>query len=202
MFMILVHGTGNLISGLRKQPHTVVLLTVLAATAVTIKLSNLAFSAVVMGFVLVYVWKTSNQRIRGVVHSVLPAVMVCAIWCLRGFVLSGAPLYPSTIGYIPVEWAVPMEKVIDEANWVYSWARRPGTHWSTVLGGWSWFEPWILSISRKGVGVVYPCALFIVASVVTVTMSVFKKGRKLRFVEWAIPLSFDFQPLFLVFHRP
>ena len=128
MFMVFVNGIGHLISGQHEQDHAAMLLIILATTAVTIKLSNLAFSAVIIGFVLAYARKTSRRRIRRVTYFALPAIALCTIWCVRGFVLSGAPLYPSTVGYIPIEWAVPKEKVVEEANWVYSWARQPHTH--------------------------------------------------------------------------
>src|SRR5262249_38007639 len=30
----------------------------------------------------------------------------------------------------------------DEANWIFSWPREPGVHWSKVLADWSWLPPW------------------------------------------------------------
>ena len=186
MFMFFVNGIGYLISGQHEQDHAAMLLVILAATAVTIKLSNLAFSTVIYGFVLTYAWKKSRKRIRRVIYFALPVIVLFTIWCVRGFVLSGAPLYPSTIGYIPIDWAVPREKVIDEANWIYSWARQTHTHWSIVLGSWNWFEPWILKTSKNIIGVIYPFSVFIIFCIFALIISIFKKGRKLEIIELAI----------------
>ena len=188
MFVILAYGVGAWIRGQRKQPFAALFLVVLAATAVTIKLTNLAFSAVMMGFVLAYTWQTTNACIRGGARILLPAIILIVVWCLRGFVLSGAPLYPSTIGYIPVDWAVPREQVVKIANWVYSWARKPGAHWRDVLGSWDWFEPWIFRISKNFTVVVWPLVLSVVLGCVVAGMSRFRKKARLQSIEWAILL--------------
>ena len=109
MFVILVRGIGEWLNGQRNQNYSAGLLVVLAATSVTVKLSNLVYAVVIFAFVLIYTWVSAHQRVQGVTFFLLPAAAIILVYCLRGYVLSGAPLYPSTIGYIPFEWAVPKE---------------------------------------------------------------------------------------------
>ena len=80
MFVMLAQGIGELVDGQREQNYRVIVLVVLAATAVTIKLSNLAFSAVIIGFALAYTWQTSRPRIKFAVRIFLPAIMFILIW--------------------------------------------------------------------------------------------------------------------------
>lgn len=154
-----------------------IVLFILAATAVTVKLSNLAFCGVVMALVLIGSLKTSDKRIGDSVRLLLPAVLIVLVLCVHGVALSGAPLYPSTIGYIHAEWSVPVDRVIDEANWVYSWARQPGTHWTNVLGNWNWLAPWFQRVATRLTAIVYPLGVFLALSMINVVASVFWKSR-------------------------
>jgi len=149
---------------------------------VTIKLSNLAFSVAILGFILFYARKPHATPV--VVRIIVLATIMIVVWCLQSVILSGAPLYPSTIGYLPVEWAVPIEKVVDEANWVYSWARQPHTHWSIVLGNWNWLEPWLVR-NIKEVSLFF---LSLLLCTITMAVGLFKKESRLQYWEWAILL--------------
>jgi hypothetical protein len=192
MFLMFAQVIAEWIKGEELNALRLTVLTIVAATAITINLSNLAFSAVMIGICMVRVWQTLH--IRGAVRIILPVVVVILIWGCRGYVLSGAPLYPSTIGYVSAEWAVPIEKVVDEANWVYSWARQPDTHWSNVLGSWEWFRPWTSRIIRNK-EVFYPFVLALVFCITTVILAfVCKKKASLRWINCAFlsPVVFGF----------
>lgn len=191
MFIMLAHGIAAWINGQRDHNYMAMVLVVLAATAVTIKLSNLAFSAVIIGFALAYTWQTSRAQIKAIFLILLPAALIILVWGFRGVILSGAPLYPSTIGYMPMEWAVPIDKIINEANWVYSWARMPGAIPENVLGRWNWFYPWIIRIfTGKGlIDVVYPLTLTACFCILAIVAGRFKKvSRPHHSLEWAILL--------------
>ena len=191
MFIMLARGIAKWMNGGRQQDHGAMVLAVLAATAVTVKLSNLAFAAVVISLCLAYAWRASPNRIQGAARILLPVSVVILVWGFRGFILSGAPLYPSTIGYVPVDWAVPAGKVVNEANWIYSWARQPGIHWSKVLGSWEWFGPWRLRLGSYPVEVIYPLAVsaaFCIIALIIGRLSFSKSGRRPRYWEWSILL--------------
>jgi hypothetical protein len=139
-----------------------------------------------MGLVFAYALNTSRKPILAVFRFLLPAAAVVLVWCFRGFLLSGAPLYPSTIGYVDVEWAVPIEKITEEANSVYSWARQPGALPRTVLGNWAWFGPWA---SRLNVGVVYHLFLSVIFCTVAASIRLFATKRTAwRYLEWIVLL--------------
>jgi hypothetical protein len=201
MFIMFVQDIVEWIKGKELKAHKAMILTILAATAITIKLSNLAFSAAIIGICIVRVWQTLH--FRGAVRIILPAVVVILVWGCRGYVLSGAPLYPSTIGYVSSGWAVPIEKVVDEANWIYSWARQPSTHWSNVLDSWEWFRHWTSGISRKRVEVVYPSVLAVGFCVITVMLVfVYKKKPWLRWINCVIFFPVVFGLVYWFFMAP
>lgn len=204
MFVILVHGLAAWMQGQRKQDYRAVLLTVLAATAITVKLSNLAFSAVIISIVLAYVWQTPPLRLRGALRMLLPVCLIILVWTGRGFMLSGAPLFPATIGYVAVAWAVPREKIVDEANWVYSWARQPGVHWSNVLGSWDWFKSWSVNVSKKTEDIIYPLILFIVFGIITIIINVLflQKGQQPQRLHWSILLPLLLALIYWFFAAP
>ena len=156
------------------------ILIVLAVTTITVKLSNVAFCGVVIVLTLIGALKNSEKRVGDAVRLCLPAVLIILVMCLRGVILSGAPLYPSTIGYVHTDWSVPIDKVIDEKNWVYSWARQPWTHWKKVLGNWNWLAPWFRRLATEITGIVYPLGVFLAISVFTFLAPLFSKSRSTR----------------------
>lgn len=141
------------------------ILCLLAATAITIKLSSVAFCGTIIVFAVLGILSGAQRPLSHAVRFLLPPVVVLIVFCLRGFVLSGAPLYPSAIGYIDTEWSVPLQQVTDVRNWVYSWARQPKVHWEEVLGSWAWFEPWFQRVAGQTTDVVYPLAVSLVCGI-------------------------------------
>ncbi|HEV7765228.1 MAG TPA: hypothetical protein VGQ76_09520 [Thermoanaerobaculia bacterium] len=133
----------------RKLDDDASIVAILAATAITIKLSNLVFAAVVLAiaFGLARRW-----RVIAFVMAVL------AIWMTRGYLTTGAPMYPSTIGHIAFDWAVPRDEAAQMTALIREWARKPNTGWVNPL-------EWRMSAGLLGVA----CA------VITLT-----KQRRLR----------------------
>jgi hypothetical protein len=73
---------------------------------------------------------------------VLPVALAVG-WAGRQAVLSGYPLFPTTIGGLPVDWRVPASVVDDMNRWTRSWARWPGRNPDDVLGSWAWLRVWL-----------------------------------------------------------
>jgi hypothetical protein len=186
IFSILATGLAEWITGKRDMDYEAMFLVIMASTLITIKLSNLAFSLVVIAFPMAYAWQKADQWRRAMLRLLLPLMVVLSVWGIRGIVLSGAPLYPSTIGYVSVDWAVPVDKVIDEAHCIYGWAREPYVHWNTVLGGWAWFYPWLIRTSADVTGVVYPLLLTAGFFVLTQVTTRLMKDNHLQRLEWAL----------------
>jgi hypothetical protein len=62
---------------------------------------------------------------------------------IRGYLLSGAPLFPSTFAaYDKFAWSMDMSAIKNTANWVYCWARSPGPGCMNALGSWDWINTW------------------------------------------------------------
>jgi hypothetical protein len=205
MFVMLAHGMAEWIEGQKEQDQRALALVVLAATAVTIKLSNLVFSVVFMCIALVYALQRSRSRIQGAVRIVLPVAAIALVAWLRGLTLSGAPLYPSTIGYMPVGWAVPKDRVAVEARWVYSWARQPKAQPDSVLANWDWLGPWSHRVVRHRWAVAYPlvlAALFCAIAILAGVLSVSKSRGRFRLLEGSILLPIVFGLAYWFFIAP
>jgi hypothetical protein len=80
-------------------------------------------------------------------------VALIAPWLLRGFLLSGYPVYPVPLLAAPVAWRVPVESVRAEAVWIAAWARAPGGQPETVLRDLAWLVPWARRLSSLPVAV-------------------------------------------------
>lgn len=117
------------------------ILIVLAATAITIKLSNLAFSIVVIAICMR----------RGAHRVVALAAVVIVVWIARGYISSGAPLYPSTLGYIAFDWSVPRSEVAFMATQIRGFARLPSAEWMTAIHNWSWLSAWSRRLEKTAV---------------------------------------------------
>ena len=195
-------GIASWMDGQHDQTLTVILLTILASTLITIKLSNLIFALFIILFALVCTWKLPKNGQREVFRVSLFSGFIIVIWCLRGLILSGAPFYPSTIGYIPVPWAVPKTTIIEEANWTYSWARAPYTNWANVLGNWDWLIPWIKRVILIKVEIDYPVFIFVVVSIMVLALLVLKKMNRPSLLEWCTMIPLIAAILFWFFTAP
>jgi hypothetical protein len=143
-------------------------LSLLTTTAVTIKLSNLVYCGTVMVMILAIgagCWRAALWRelLKDVAKILMPGVLVILVWCMRGFILSGTPLYPSTVGYVQTEWAIPIDNIIAEAKWAYSWARDKHADPGIVLSNWNWLGAWCHKMSGEFTDVVYPGRMFLMA---------------------------------------
>jgi hypothetical protein len=139
--------------------------TLLAAAGVCIKLSALVFLGGVWLLALLVVAREADRVGRSLVPDLVPAVAIAALlllpWLARGVVLSGYPLYPSSVVSLPVDWRVPLSSVDSEAAGVRAWARVPGVPRELTLSGWYWLESWMRRhlVVRVGVGVPLPLLL-------------------------------------------
>lgn len=189
IFLVFMQGVGEWVSGNTDQTFRVKFLAIMATTAVTVKLSNLAFAAVIMVFVPLYAIKPHARRV--VIRSLAVSSIIVVVWCVHGVILSGAPLYPSTIGHLPVDWAISERAMENQVKWIYSWARMPRTHWSNVLGSWNWLQPWVGGMAKNYTQVVYPlkaAVLFFLLTCTALLARSCKKRMKVRFLEWLILL--------------
>lgn len=119
-----------------------------ACAGVAVKLSFAAYAAVALA--VVYGAALALERPRGArgwaaLAGPLVACLVgvSLVAAARSVIMSGYPFYPETFAPMPVRWRVPAAVAIDQANWVKSWARQMGPHWSEVFSSNAWFQPWL-----------------------------------------------------------
>jgi hypothetical protein len=72
------------------------------------------------------------------------------VWIARSYILSGYPLFPSSVGGWPFDWAMPPGGVRNTANVVYTSARFGSVQglypWSRFLWNWDWLGAWVNSL--------------------------------------------------------
>jgi hypothetical protein len=163
----------------------IVFILILSAMTITVKLSSLVYALSVCLVLLVIHRKTlalggsPKQASSSLIKLTAMPVLIILVWSLRGILLSGCPAYPSTIGCIHVPWAVPIESVRSDANWIYSWARLPNHKPEDVLNSWSWVKPWFHNlIAGNPFTVDYPVVIFIVTLVVSFALYLHARLRR------------------------
>lgn len=121
----------------------------LCIAVVLIKLSSLGFAlGSVLCLVLLLIYTKSLAGVMSLRMIVILSLFIF-IHLLRGYLLSGAPLFPSTIlGAWDLSWAVPKHIAIFETDFIFSWARHPGVEFfnQTALAE-GWFIAWLTNLS-------------------------------------------------------
>jgi hypothetical protein len=135
------------------DPHDVseiLFILILSATTITVKLSNLFYVLSICVIVLLAKQKSFDgspwQITTGVIKLLAVPALIVSVWSLRGILLSGCPVYPSSTGCLNVSWAVPDRYVEREANWIYAWSRWPNQDTEKVLSSSDWLKPWFHSV--------------------------------------------------------
>jgi hypothetical protein len=196
MFIMFLRLVGARPGGGDLDEHAAALLMFLAATAVTIKLSNLGYAATMAGLVIFHAWRAGGRRLAPLARMIALPSLLLVVWMARSVILSGAPFFPSTFGYMRLEWSMPRGQIINARNWVYSGARRPvfGTvfvHWREVIGNWGWLPDWLKNIRKNVVEVIFPLAAAALSAVLALAARWRRRrktGSHARAGEWIILL--------------
>ncbi|MFC1851801.1 LIC_10190 family membrane protein [candidate division CSSED10-310 bacterium] len=163
----------------REEGYEIHFIIIIALTLITLKLSNAAFSLVlVLSMVSGKIFKSRKVTLQAgknflsqLAYMVFLAGGIIIIWCARGAMISGYPLYPSSFAALDVDWKVPWYKITSDRRWIYSWARQPQKYPKEVLRSWQWLKPW-LKRHKKSANVAYPFYIFCVALMINVVMIV------------------------------
>jgi hypothetical protein len=95
------------------------------------------------------------------------ALLGPGVWMLRGVVLSGYPLYPSTLLAAPVEWAVPRETVIAEAKLIRYW-NGVEDWWLAAWRDPAWLVRWLPTLDWLRLDVLLPLGIAAAAAIVAI----------------------------------
>lgn len=185
VFLLLLDGMGQWIDGRRSMELRATVIFLLSAALVATKLSNLAFAVGVSVFPVAYMLRTKASP-ASIVRITAPAVIILLTWSIRGFLLSGAPFFPSPIGYIPTWWAVSRDVLFEQSQWIRSWARAPTEPWDQVLASWDWFQPWLEQRSGDFLGMVYPLGISGILCLATMALAIVRRQREPSLLEWAV----------------
>lgn len=167
------------LAGVVRREGSPVMLAILAATAITIKLSNLAFSLVVLAIAFFLL-----RGKRNLLRAVVLVTVVLAVWVARGYVTSGMPLYPSTIGSVAFDWSVPRADAAYMTAMIRGWAL--GLHpWSPTLEHWTWVSAWFRRFVKSTI--IAPFLLGVCLLGATGVIAALKK-RRLREAVIVVPV--------------
>lgn len=108
------------------------------------KLSGLAFALGALFIAILQLMQTHQQARQKITGQAL--ILLCIfliVHFIRGYLLSGAPFYPSTFGMMPwLDWSMSPALLKQELAWAYSWSRIPGADPQQILGNWRLMLPW------------------------------------------------------------
>jgi hypothetical protein len=143
----------------RRLPIAATIL-LLSAVLYSVKISAVVFSGIIAVAVLIRLLATVGWRHRVTVFSTLIAGLIVCSVLLRGVILSGYPLYPSTRLGMRVDWRVPVAQANAEWAYITSWAQLKPTYDPAAVHGWAWIPYWAQStvVSDK-FGIVLPLTL-------------------------------------------
>ena len=153
-------------------------LAVLVACAPPLKLS-LGGLAAATGLVAGVAWLRQRPRdTRLAWATVVIAVIIVlgpGLWMLRGIVLSGYPLYPSTLLGMPVDWAVPRDTVIAEAKLIRYW-NGVEDWWLVLLRDPMWVVRWLPTLDWLRADVLVPLGIAVAGLVVGAVHRLVRRG--------------------------
>lgn len=200
LIIALIQGIGNWANGKSNQHYRAKFLAVVSVIMITVKLSNLAFSFAIFLFFLTYAIVTKARSLA--LRTFLLSFTFLVVWSAHGYILSGTPLYPSTIGYISFDWSIPIEEVQYQKNVTYSYARQPHVHIDKVLGSWNWFQPWLKKHYKNLKFFLWSSLFFFIGALILLFYSKIKEKRGSTYLEWLILIPPLFGLLFWFFTAP
>lgn len=116
----------------------------LCLTAVTIKLSGVAFSAASLLCGLLFISFRLHAGISPFLKLIGLTVFAVAVHSIRSYVLSGTIMFPSTVLALwQQEWTLLPAQIRHETDLILSLAREPDIlDPAAVLGHWQWLPGW------------------------------------------------------------
>lgn len=149
----------------RKNPdksEALSLILIISCFSVTMKLSNAFF---ILGIISIFIYYFIKQNYPLKENSKLKRsfafiAIFMLVWIIRGYVLSGYPLFPSTIGKIGLKWTVPENITNYTQQEIYAYARLNKSAYKTpifkeyvalnkdnfesdLLNNYTWIKYWV-----------------------------------------------------------
>ena len=125
----------------------IALAAILSAVLVTVKLSNVVFA---LGLGLITIIIARKHTFEAIDKKIIKKAFIfigvfVALWLARGYIQTGYPVFPSSIGRISFDWTVPERLAKYTETYVYAGSRTDGliTNFdSPVLQNGGWVDAW------------------------------------------------------------
>ena len=144
--------------------------------AITFKISSLALAGLGWGIALVQLFSLERPLIRKrqlIVAATLLTSVLAIPWLIRGVVLSGYPLFPSSAFAVPVDWRVPRTTADMLAHVNRSWARIPHAGFEET-SGIRWIGRWVAGAIKNRVDLISPVLISLAGFIFLLRRRVFK----------------------------
>jgi hypothetical protein len=159
----------------RRVESRLLVAVMLFTLAVTFKISSLAFAGLGLGAALLELFLLKCPHIRKkqlVVAAILLSGVLAIPWLIRGVILSGYPLFPSSTFAVPVDWRVPHVAADMLAQFNRSWARIPHAGFEET-SGIRWFRQWFAGAVKNRVDFLSPVLVSLVGFMLLLRRRVF-----------------------------
>ena len=125
-------------------------LIVLGSLSLCVKLNSIFFVAAIgllsLGVALTRIGAPRLLGSKQLLYAALAALVLYLPWTARGIIISGYPLFPSTVLAAPVVWRVPKADVSHFYDITVYWGRQPYYDLAKVQSGFAWVPEWLQRI--------------------------------------------------------
>ena len=95
-------------------------------------------------------WRLHRMlTLRHSLFALIAAAILILPWMLRGVITSGYMAYPQTFGRVEVDWAEPVEMVMERQRQLATNTRLRYHNPEVVLASWDWVRPWLAKLSAN-----------------------------------------------------
>jgi hypothetical protein len=173
------------------RPMGLVMAMALFSLAVTFKISSVVFASLgwtVAAVKLLMLSRNAPLGKRQLMWAMILSGVIVLPWIGRGIVLTGYPLFPSTVLAIPVDWRVPALEAQQQADFARSFARVPELTYE-YAHGWSWLRPWFRELVREREGFLIPLFFALAGGAVGIIRTARGNRRSLPQCLWLLAPS-------------
>lgn len=127
----------------QNKSNEVSLIFLLAIQVTTIKLSAALFALGCIALVTPHLYRHAQEDFKWGKRLFAFGSMIFLIHVLRGYILSGYPLFPSTaLGLHHLDWIAATDDAKNAAKVIYDYARNEGLPPGQWKSGWEWLPYW------------------------------------------------------------
>ena len=126
-----------------KKSNQAILIFLLAIQVTTIKLSAAVFALGCIALIAPNFYRYAKEDFKWGLRLFVFGSAIFVIHILRGYILSGYPLFPSTVLGLPqLDWIAATDDAKNAAKVIYDYARNEGLPPGQWKSGWEWLPYW------------------------------------------------------------